>query len=95
MTVTGGGATGVTPVTATSDVYVYPNPASDLINILIQGVDVTALRMMDVQGRTVKILDAGKQTVITVPVSDLAAGVYFLEAETATGTITKKIVITK
>ena len=95
MTVTGGTATGVTPVTATSDVYVYPNPASDLINILIQGVDVTALRMMDVQGRTVKILDAGKQTVITVPVSDLAAGVYFLEAETATGTITKKIVITK
>jgi len=88
-------ASSVTNVNAASDMYVYPNPANDVVNILMEGLDVTAVRMMDVQGRVVKTLTPGTHALIAVPVTDLAAGVYFVEAQTTTGVITKKVIIAK
>lgn len=50
---------------------------------------------MDVAGHTVRNVDGANQTLVSVPVSDLAAGIYLVQVQTATGTVTKKIVINK
>ena len=89
-------AVGVPEVASTNDIYVYPNPAKDVMNILMQGVEVTNVRIMDMQGRVIKTLQpAPNHTLIAIPVSEFAAGVYFVEAQTTTGIITKKVVISK
>jgi len=69
---------------------VYPNPAIDFIRIS-NGVDsIENVTITDLNGRIVKqtILDANEQ----INISDLAQGVYILNATSNGKTITEKIV---
>jgi len=69
---------------------VYPNPATDFIRIS-NGIDaIENVTITDLNGRIVKqtILDANQQ----INISDLAQGVYILNATSNGKTITEKIV---
>jgi hypothetical protein len=83
------------PAAPADNVYVFPNPAKDVINIITDGVNVSNIIISDVQGREVKRLNAGNSHFVTVPVSDFAAGIYLVQLQTEQELITKKIVITK
>jgi len=78
---------------AISTVSVYPNPATDVINItntenvLVNGVTVT-----DLNGRTVKSAKFAGVADAQVNVSDLSAGVYMVTVTSDKGSLTKKIV---
>ena len=69
---------------------VYPNPATDVINISnANGLEITKSTITDINGRIVKEINS---SVNTINVGDLTAGVYFLNVSTSTGNGTTKIV---
>jgi len=67
-----------------------------MINIAAQGTVIELLTINDMQGREIfKMKPDNSQTVISIPVGSYAAGMYLVQMQTATGVVTKKIVVTK
>lgn len=73
-----------------SDFKVYPNPASDYINIESKSVKVSSVDMYNVLGA--KVLSS-ELTEDRVNVSSLVKGVYFMKINAEDGSLTKKVVI--
>ncbi|SCY11525.1 T9SS-dependent choice-of-anchor J family protein [Flavobacterium caeni] len=72
---------------------VFPNPASDVVNVVNSNKDnITSVVLTDVNGRTVKTFNFDSMTKVQVNIADLTAGVYLMNIKTANGEITKKIV---
>lgn len=73
-----------------SQLHIYPNPSSEIINIsstnIIDNVTIT-----DLNGRTVKQVTAGVNEA-QINISDLAQGVYILNASSNGKSFTQKIV---
>lgn len=66
-------------------ISIYPNPATDVLNV--SGVEnVTSLVINDINGRTIKTVN----NATSINVSDLNAGVYFVNITTENGNVTKK-----
>lgn len=77
-----------------ASVSVYPNPASDLVNVVIPTTieGTLELRVMDVAGNLVntQVVAAGNNT---LDVSTLAKGVYMLQMNSANGNFTRRIIV--
>ncbi len=75
-------------------VEVYPNPASEMINVIIPAsIESTVeLRLMDVAGNLVmtRAVVAGSNG---LDVSSLAKGIYLLDMKTENGVFTRRIII--
>lgn len=72
-----------------SEVLIYPNPASDVINISVPGsVEISNARLFDILGKNTGVTISNG----TMNIGALAKGVYMLSLETTAGTLTKKIV---
>ncbi len=85
-----------TPKLSADNVNVYPNPASDLINIDLNGGSVSEVIISDLQGREIqKIIPGTNQSLISIPVNNYAPGVYLVQLHSGNDVITKKVVITK
>lgn len=70
---------------------VYPNPASDVLTVVLANEDVANITLYDVSGRNVLVKSvSGSQT---FDVSSLNAGIYFIEVTTATNHNLKQIII--
>lgn len=71
-------------------VVLYPNPVTNVLNITSKEA-IDAFEVYNVYG---KLLQSGKpgDTMLQLQLSGYAAGVYFVKIETATGSVTKKIV---
>lgn len=81
--------------TATSPV-VYPNPATDEVHIDMAGVAATQLTLVDAAGRTVRtMVPCVVNKIQTMSVRDLTPGVYMAQLQTATGVVTRKIVVAR
>ncbi len=78
-------------------VQIFPNPATDMINIDMSGTGFTASSVMltNMSGRVVYNADADNQSVATVSLTAIPAGIYFLSVKTEGGTINKKITVTR
>ena len=78
---------------------VYPNPANGQVQVNITFAKETEgraeIRLNDLMGRTVysTSITAQETASLSIPTSDLAAGIYFLNIRTAKGTICKKVQI--
>lgn len=72
---------------------VYPNPAKDVLHVDMKGANITGISLSDMQGRTFKTVTPAKNTLVTIPVSDLSAGIYIIAVQTETGVTTNKVVI--
>lgn len=69
---------------------VYPNPANDVLNIANSiGAELLSVTVTDLNGRTVKQINS---SVEQINISDLNAGVYFVNINSTEGSLTKKIV---
>ena len=86
----------VTATTASVDSHlassfsVYPNPAKDVLNISNSiGAEINAVIVTDINGRTVK---QANSNVSQINISDLNAGVYFVNINSNEGSLTKKVV---
>jgi hypothetical protein len=79
------------------DVAVYPNPASDEMNIMLprKAIGQVKVRLIDQMGKTVigdAIPDGSNEKIL--PVRDLATGVYILQLEENGRTTFKKVMVT-
>ena len=79
-------------VAQTAAISVYPNPASDVVNIA--GADMNKVSFADINGRTVKSLNVNANQA-TISISDLSTGVYMMTVETADGATTTKKLLKK
>lgn len=78
FTVASAGTAAVDDPTLASSIRVYPNPASDHLNIDMKGIATPyAIRLVDLSGKTVYQTTASQQT-IQVPVHQFSTGVYML-----------------
>jgi CubicO group peptidase (beta-lactamase class C family) len=70
---------------------VYPNPASDHINIILpEKQDISTIEIIDLNGRIVRIIQLNSSQA-TLDVSDLPSGMYIIQATASTEMITRKI----
>lgn len=72
---------------------VYPNPATDMLNLTAKDADgINNISITDVNGRTVKQQKFDGAASVQVNVNDLNSGVYFVAVESAQGNGTTKFV---
>lgn len=73
-----------------SSFSVYPNPVKDVLNISNSiNAEINAVIVTDINGRTVKQFNSN---VSQINISDLNAGVYFVNINSNEGNLTKKVV---
>lgn len=68
---------------------VYPNPATDIINIESENEIVKSIEIIDVNGKSIPLNSINNQT---IDISSLANGVYFLKIKSNTGEEVHKII---
>ncbi len=83
-------------VNSSNTFSVYPNPATEVININLQGIKAKTIRVIDIAGREVKsVIPAGNETIVTIPVNGLGAGIYLVELHSTEGIERKKITVSE
>ena len=86
--------TGIEDYPLAGDVRVYPNPATDVVNVECTMNNVQlggALQLFDVYGKLLQIIPITSETT-PVNVADLASGIYFMRVTTDQGVVTKRFV---
>jgi hypothetical protein len=81
--------TSVSNLEAQNTVKIFPNPAQNVLNIQADA-QIQQLRVVNLQGQTVKL--AQEFNAPSIDISDLAAGTYFVEFQTATSREIQKFV---
>ncbi|WP_276133890.1 thiol protease/hemagglutinin PrtT [Polluticoccus soli] len=77
-------------------ISVYPNPATDKINIdLAKTSGKVAISIIDLQGRSVYEASHEGNQLVTIPVGAISNGMYFVRVQSEQGTITEKISINR
>ena len=73
-----------------SEVSIFPNPASDILNIDVPAsVELNGATLYDVLGKATNVSLSNGQ----INVSGLSRGVYILNVDTSAGTLTEKVII--
>lgn len=73
-----------------SQVVIYPNPTSDILNVRIpSSIEVTNVALFDLLGKNTGVSFSNNGT---IDISNLSRGVYLLSLETTEGTLTQKVV---
>lgn len=75
-----------------SNYTVFPNPTSGVLNIGTKGASMNQIQISDINGRTVKTINAANVSETQINISDLNSGVYFLKISSNSGVGTTKIV---
>lgn len=82
--------TGINENTINSNIYIYPNPAQNIINIEAPET-IKTISIIDMTGKVILIESNTNQLHLT----DLQNGLYLIKIETTTGYLTRKIIIEK
>ena len=77
--------TSVNKVTAKNNVLVYPNPATETITVS-SDAPIMSITVTNLLGQTIQQLNSVNQKVVTINVSDLHNGIYFLVTRNADNT---------
>jgi hypothetical protein len=89
-------AAGIDEAQAKATLELYPNPANDLVNIILPNqLDASAtLHLLDITGKKVKSVTPQLNSIMhTMNVSDMPSGLYFVVLQTATSTTVQKLTI--
>lgn len=73
---------------------VYPNPTTDFLNIQLDGTNISAIKILDVSGRTVLNVSVNANTK-RIDMSSLSAGTYVAMISTDLGVTLRQSVIKK
>jgi len=80
--------------TPTYDLIAYPNPASDFVNLHLNGkTSFTSVSVFDMQGRAVQYVDGLSTKQHQLAVSHLPSGLYVVQAMHTHGVVTEVISI--
>jgi hypothetical protein len=75
--------------------FVYPNPASNYINIRLKEFETIEVTLIDAKGKTISNIREHQANFIGIETSNLSAGVYFLKIVSPSFTTQEKIMIVK
>jgi hypothetical protein len=80
------------------DVNLYPNPASEKLNVAISTNEAQTIhaKVVDVTGKVVfsdRFNHSGSEQVFTIPVNNMSKGVYFLNLESEKGNAVYKFIV--
>ena len=96
---TAGGVFKLIPAVASTNSFnsdkftVSPNPVTDVLRISnSENINFTAIQVTDINGRTVKSMNVNNVTSSQINVSDLNAGIYFLNITSNAGKAVKKFI---
>jgi hypothetical protein len=84
----GSGSNSLNALDANS-IVMYPNPATDQVTILANGLEIDKIELVNLAGQTIKTVNSSN----TVNTSDLSAGVYLVKIYAADSVVTKQLVI--
>ena len=91
VVVTGLQGSGVGAILSENGVSIYPNPASEAINISSKAA-IEAVRLTDAAGRVVLALKGnGKE--LTIPVKEFTRGIYTISVTTKSSVLVRQLVI--
>ena len=91
LTINTSGTTNVKSITSSSNFVIAPNPATSEL-FVASASHFGKVNIIDALGKTVLTHDANYALQTTVNVSNLSKGVYFLQINDGTNTITKKFI---
>jgi hypothetical protein len=66
---------------------VYPNPATDVL--MLQGINLSQVSILDISGKVIENFNSIQQR---IDLSQLAPGVYFVQANTGKGMEQRKFI---
>ncbi len=92
------GKTGLSDFYVMQSIQIFPTPANVVLNIdLTKSKEkIEQIKVMDMNGREMKIMySAIGNTIITMPVNNLPAGMYMLQLQTGNGVLNEKIVVAR
>lgn len=72
---------------------IFPIPSNNIVNLLMTGTVITSYEIMDMQSRIVKSEKEVNTGFISVKVSLLNSGTYFVNVHTPLGTVIRKMII--
>lgn len=89
---------GVENISGIENVQVYPNPATNVINIdySTANAENITFQLMDITGRVVamnQVNHSGGTSTHNIDVSSLSNGVYVLKIQSSQGAVTKKVIV--
>ena len=82
--------TGIPSIEKTQSINIYPNPANDRLYIEAE-VEIEDVVIYDVYGRRLQSIVNSQQS-LSVDLSDLKSGIYFIKINTNKGNIVKRII---
>lgn len=86
---------GINNYEKTESVKVYPNPASDVVNIQAgNNQNIQTMKVLNIAGQVIQEVVVNNN-VAQVNVNSFDAGVYFIQLTTDNGIVNKKITVTK
>jgi len=85
---------GISNVTASSSVILYPNPVNDFLNIRMNdNSEITSVTISEMSGRTIySMVCNSNERSLRISCSDFAPGIYLLSITNGSGVITRKFV---
>lgn len=79
-------------VNAALNVSVYPNPANDTVYISSDKNTFNNVSVVDMNGRVVKTASFDNASTLSMDIAELSSGVYFLNINSAEGTVNRKLI---
>lgn len=77
---------------ATANFSIYPNPASDVVNVNAGDLLINSVQVTDINSRVINKINVALSSTAEINVSNLTSGIYFLTVATDQGVGTSKIV---
>ena len=81
------------------DMIVYPNPAANNVNVVLEGVSgQTVITVHDMSGKAVSSMRVDVDNngqIINLPVDNYSQGIYFIKAVNGDAVMTKKLIIAR
>lgn len=74
------------------NISIYPNPTSDIFNLVSTTSTFENVKVTDLNGRTVKNINVNSLSSTDVNISDLTSGMYFVTVQTDNGSGSTKII---
>jgi hypothetical protein len=74
-------------------VELFPNPAKDQFNVRVQNASLETVTVYNVNGQLVKLTENINSNILTLPVNELARGIYMVQIKTDKGVENRKLVI--
>jgi hypothetical protein len=78
-----------------SSIVVFPVPATDMVYIQVNGSEISAYEMLDLNGRSILSVNSTNLSVLELNVGSFEAGTYFIKFSTPEGEGIEKIVVVK